>query len=57
MPGEQVGGIVPGEVTLKITALEAQTLGPYRESPPQTKWLPGKAPLANRISNWLRGKR
>jgi hypothetical protein len=44
-------------VTLKITALDAQTLAPYHESPPQTKWLPGKAPLGTRISNWLRGKR
>ena len=57
LPGEQVGAIFPGEVTLKITALEAQALAPYRAPPPQTKWLPGKAPLGSRISDWLRGKR
>ena len=57
VPGEQVGGIFPGEVTLKITASESQALAPYHESPPQTKWLPGKPPLRRRISNWLHGKR
>ncbi len=57
VPGEQVGAIFPGEVRLKLTALEAQTLAPYHEQPPETKWLPGKAPLGSRISNWMRGKR
>jgi hypothetical protein len=57
VPGEQVGAIFPGEVTLTITALEAQALAAYHESPPQTKWLPGKPPLRRRISNWFQGKR
>lgn len=57
VPGEQVGAIFPGEVTLKLTTSEAQTLAPYHERPPETKWLPGKAPLASRISDWMRGKR
>ena|SRR5207248_11599508 len=57
VPGEQVGSIFPGQVTLKITASEAQTLAPYHESPPQTKWVPGKAPLGRRLSNWLQRKR
>ena len=56
-PGEQVGMIFPGKVTLKITALDAQSLAPYRESPPQTTWRPGTASLGSRISNWLQGKR
>ena len=56
-PGEQVGLIFPGTVTLKITALEAQSLAPYRESPPQTTWRPGTASLGSRISSWLQGKR
>ena len=55
--GEQVGAIYHGEVTLKVTALEAQTLPPYQEPPPETKCLPGKASLGSRISNWMRGKR
>jgi hypothetical protein len=57
VPGEQVAAIFPGEVTLKITAAEAATLGPYSESPPQTTIRPEKAPLADRISSWFRGGR
>jgi len=57
VPGEQVGAIFPGEVRLRLSAAEAQTLAPYRESPPQTTWRPDKPPLATRLSNWLRGRR
>ena len=57
VPGEQVGSIYPGEVTLKIAFTDIGTLEPFQAPPPETKWLPGKAPLATRISNWLRGKR
>jgi hypothetical protein len=57
VPGEHVAAIVPGQVTLKITAAEAATLEQYSESPPQTTFRPEQAPLGARISNWLRGKR
>jgi hypothetical protein len=57
VPGEQVGLIYPGEVTLKIASTEAGTLQPFQTPPPQTTWHPGKAPLTSRISNWLRGGR
>src|SRR5512133_934643 len=57
VPGEQVAAIYPGEVTLKIAAADIGALGPLQAPPPETKWLPGKAPLATRTSNWLRGKR
>jgi hypothetical protein len=57
VPGEQVGAIYPGEVNLKITSAEAGKLEPFKAAPPETKWLPGKAPLATRISNLFRGKR
>ena len=57
VPGEQVGSIFVGEVTLKITGSEAEALPPYREAPPQTRWFPGKPPLGRRISDWLQGKR
>jgi hypothetical protein len=57
VPGEQVGSIYPGEVTLKIAFTDVGALEPFRAPPPETKWLPGKAPLATRFSNWLRGKR
>jgi hypothetical protein len=55
--GEQVGAISPGEVTLKIASDDIGALEPFQAPPPETKWLPGKAPLTTRISNWLRGGR
>ena len=57
VPGEQVAAIYPGEVTLNIASTEIGKLEPFRAPPPETKWLPGKAPLGTRMSNWLRGKR
>ena len=57
VPGEQVGAIHPGEVTLKIASADIGTLEPFQAPPPETTWLPGKTPIATRMSNWLRGKR
>lgn len=57
VPGEQVGAIYPGEVTLKIASAEAAALEPFTAPPPETKFLPGKPPLSARVSSWLRGKR
>jgi hypothetical protein len=57
VPGEQVGAIHPGEVTLKISSADTGRLEPFQAPPPQTTFRPGKAPLATRMSNWLRGKR
>jgi hypothetical protein len=57
VPGEQVGAIYPGQVTLKIASSDTGALQPFQAPPPETKWLPGKIPLSTRISNWLRGKR
>jgi hypothetical protein len=57
VPGEQVGAIYPGQVTLEIASTDAGTLKPFQSPPPETKWLPGQAPISRRISNWLRGKR
>jgi len=57
VPGEQVGTIYPGEVTLKIASADAAGLAPFQEPPPETTWLPGKAPFSARVSKWLRGKR
>jgi hypothetical protein len=55
VPGEQVGLIYPGQVTLKIASAEAEALEPFRAPPPETKWLPGKPP--GRLSRWMRGGR
>jgi len=57
VPGETVGPIFVGEVTLKIASAELGTLQPFRPAPPETKWVPGNASLSTRLSNWLRGKR
>jgi hypothetical protein len=57
VPGEQVGAIYPGEVPLKISSADIGTLEPFHAPPPETKWVPGKAPLSTRVSKWLRGKR
>ena len=56
VPGEQVGLIYPGEVTLKIAAAEAATLAPFETPPPETAWNAGKPPFMKRVSNWLHGK-
>jgi hypothetical protein len=57
VPAEQVGAIYPGEVTLKIASADTGTLEPFQAAPAETTWRPGKAPLADRVSGWLRGKR
>jgi sporulation protein YlmC with PRC-barrel domain len=57
VPGEQVGAIYPGEVTLKISSADTGKLEPFQAPPPETKWVPGQASLTTRLSNWLRGKR
>jgi hypothetical protein len=57
VPGEQVGAIYPGQVTLKIASGDTGSLEPFVAAPPETQWLPGKAPLGDRLSKWLRGKR
>lgn len=57
VPGEQVGAIYPGEVTLRIASEDLGTLEPFRAPSPETKWLPGKPSLTTRLSNWLGGKR
>src|SRR6478672_3466607 len=50
VPGEQVGAIYPGEVTLQIGFADAGAFEPFQAPPPETTWLPGKAPFATRMS-------
>lgn len=57
VPGEQVGAIHPGEVTLKIASADLGELAPFHAPPPETTWRPGKQPLAARLSKWLGGSR
>jgi hypothetical protein len=51
VPGEQVGVILPGEVTLKV----AGPFDPFVPAPPETEWKPEKPSLGARISRWMRG--
>ena len=57
VPGEQVAAIYPGEVTLRIAAVEAASLAPFEAAAPQTTWRPGKESWWTRFTNKLRGKR
>ena len=57
VPGEQVGAIHPGEVTLTISSADISSLEPFHASPPETTFRPGKPSLPARISSWLRGSR
>ena len=56
VPGEKVGLIVPGRVTLRLSAAEARTLAPFEQPPPETVWRPEPPSLMTRLSNWLRGR-
>ena len=55
VPGELVGTIVPGEVTLKIASGQAATLEPFEEPPVELEISAEKAPLGVRIATWWRG--
>ncbi len=57
VPGESVGQIFPGQVTLKMGSGDLGKLEPFQAPPPETRWAPGQAPLSTRLTNWLRGKR
>ncbi len=52
-PGEQVGAITLGTVTLKLSAEQAAALGPYAEAPPQTVVHAGPPTLGDRLRSWL----
>ncbi len=57
VPGEQVGAIYPGEVTLTLASAETASLAPFQAPPPETTLRPGKPSLSARISGWLHGSR
>lgn len=57
VPGEIVGAIFPGEVTLTIASAEAAALAPFQAAPPETTFRPGQPSLGTRLSRWLGGKR
>jgi hypothetical protein len=57
VPGERVGLIFPGKVTLRFPAAEVDKLEAYQAPPPSTVWRPSAPSLGTRLSNWMRGKR
>lgn len=57
VPGELVGAIYPGEVTLTIPSAEAASLEPFQAPPPETTFRPEKPSLTAFLSRWLGGKR
>jgi sporulation protein YlmC with PRC-barrel domain len=57
VPGEGVGAIYPGEVTLTLSSADTGSLEPFQAPPPETTFRPGKPSLSARISGWLRGSR
>ena len=54
VPGEQVGLIYPGKVTLRIDAGAAGKLGPYTAAPPQKVIHPDGGSLGERVSRFFR---
>jgi len=57
VPGEQVGLIFEGKVTVRFAGAEVDKLELFQEPPPQTVWRPSALSLGSRLSNWMRGKR
>ena len=57
VPGEQVGAIHPGEVTVTLGDGGVGSLQPFRAAPPETTFRPGRPPLTARLARWLRGGR
>lgn len=60
VPAEQVGEIVPGRLTLKLTAAEAEALDPFEEPPPEIEISPEKASIFTRFGaliGWKTRKR
>jgi hypothetical protein len=57
VPGEQVGLIFSGKVTLRFPSTEVANLETFRAPPPSTVWRPSAPSLTTRLSNRMRGKR
>jgi len=57
IPGERVGLIVPGKVSVRFASDEAHKLEEFEPSKPVTVWRPSAPSLGTRFSNWMRGKR
>jgi hypothetical protein len=57
VPGERVGLIFPGKVTVRFAGSEAHELEEFQAPKPVTVWRPSAPSLGTRLSNWMRGRR
>ena len=57
VPGERIGLIFPGKVTVRMAGSEAHELEEFQPPKAQTVWRPSAPSLGSRLSNWMRGKR
>jgi Uncharacterized protein conserved in bacteria (DUF2171) len=53
VPGEQVGPIVEGTVTLRLASTDAGSLEPFQAPPQETVWRPPAPSWRQRLSRWL----
>ena len=56
VPGERVGLIVPGTISLRLAATEVENLELF-VADQETVWRPSAPSLGTRLSNWIHGKR
>lgn len=57
VPGEKVGAIFTGRVTIRLSSAEAAALAPYVPDKPETVWRPSGPSIGQRISNFFGGRR
>jgi hypothetical protein len=57
VPGERVGLIFPGRVTVRFASGDAHQLEEFEAPKPVTVWRPSAPSLGTRLTNWMRGKR
>jgi hypothetical protein len=57
VPGERVGLIFPGKVTVRFAGSEEPQLEEFEAPKPVTVWRPSAPSVGTRLSNWIRGKR
>jgi hypothetical protein len=57
VPGERVGLIFPGKVTVRFPGSEGHQLEEFQAPKGETVWRPSAPSRRTRLSNWMRGKR
>ena len=57
VPGEIVGLIFPGKVSVRFRRDESDELDEFEAPKPLTVWRPSAPSLGTRLTNWMRGRR